>query len=133
MLDCDKDCLLVLAEPEGPICHTGTMSCFGDEGNSFLYELENIIAKRRLQPETHSYTADLFARGLPGIAQKVGEEAVELVIESVSNNADDTFLHEAADLLFHFLILLQSKGRNLKHVISVLENRHMAKEGAKNS
>lgn len=131
--DCDRDSLLILAEPAGPVCHTGTMTCFGDEATSFLYQLENIIAKRRLKPESHSYTADLFAEGLPKIAQKIGEEAVELVIESLSDNGDHAFLHEAADLLYHYLILLHSKGKNLKHVISVLEKRHQAKNAAKKS
>lgn len=130
--DCDKDCLLILAEPNGPVCHTGSRTCFGEEGSSFLIHLENTIDDRIRNPDAQSYTSALFARGLSGVAQKVGEEAVELVIESILND-DEKFLNEAADLLYHFLVLLRCKGMNLKHVLSVLEKRHHSRTTDDNS
>lgn len=132
--DCDNDTILIKASPQGPVCHTGADTCF-DEQNpkqdrasepksySFLGELETTIADRISHPSEKSYTASLFAKGINKMAQKVGEEAVELVIESKDNNAD-LFLNEGADLLFHYLLLLQAKGFTLQDVINVLEKRH---------
>lgn len=122
--DCDHDTLLVQVKPHGPVCHTGADTCF-NEANSgdFLYALDAIIAARKAAPDEKSYTSSLFAKGINKIAQKVGEEATELVIEAKDNNKD-LFLGEAADLLFHYLVLLHAKGHNLKEVIGVLEKRH---------
>jgi phosphoribosyl-ATP pyrophosphohydrolase/phosphoribosyl-AMP cyclohydrolase len=124
-LDCDQDTFLIKAHPKGPICHTGTDTCWG-EANSpsfgFLTELENTIQSRRENPDTESYVADLFKKGINKIAQKVGEEAVETVIEAKDDN-ESLFLNESADLLFHYLILLQAKGYRLKDIVAVLEGR----------
>jgi phosphoribosyl-ATP pyrophosphohydrolase/phosphoribosyl-AMP cyclohydrolase len=123
--DCDQDTILVQATPVGPVCHTGADTCWDEQniGNDFLAKLEDIIADRKNNPTDKSYTASLFARGINKIAQKVGEEAVEVVIEAKDNN-DTLFLNESADLLFHYLILLQAKGFHLSDVISVLKERH---------
>jgi len=126
-LDCDSDCLLIKATPTGPVCHTGTDTCFNEvnESENFLHSLEKIIASRRQESNESgtSYTASLFAKGINKIAQKVGEEAVELVIEAKDENRE-LFINEAADLLFHYLILLQAKDESLDSVIEVLKNRH---------
>lgn len=125
--DCDADTLLIFARPHGPVCHTGTDTCWGTDNKSnfgFLSELEKVIADRKLNPNNEkSYVASLFAKGINKIAQKVGEEAVETVIEAKDNN-DDLFLNEAADLLFHYLILLQAKGFQLSDIAQVLKSRH---------
>ena len=125
LLDCDADSLLVKAVPVGPTCHTGSDTCFGEENNSahFLPYLETVIASRKNDSPDSSYVASLFSKGINKIAQKVGEEAVELVIESKDDN-DLLFLNEASDLLFHYLILLQAKGYSLQDVIEILKNRH---------
>ena len=126
VVDCDKDTLLVKAKPIGPVCHTGTATCFGDdtiENHAFLSTLETIITDRKENDSDQSYTASLFRKGINKIAQKVGEEAVELVIEAKDDD-DELFTNEAADLLFHYLILLQAKGFKLKDILSVLEARH---------
>ncbi len=121
--DCDNDALLIQVNPSGPTCHTGTTSCFAIESNvSFLNELENVIENRIANPTSESYVASLFQKGINKIAQKVGEEAVELVIEAKDNN-QDLFVGEAADLLFHYLILLQSKGLKLKNIEQELMRR----------
>ena len=123
-LDCDADTILIKATPDGPTCHTGTTSCFGNDSSNFdLHYLENIIINRKNNPTDASYTTSLFKKGINKIAQKVGEEAVELVIESKDDNRD-LFLGEAADLLFHYLILLQAKDYSLSEVLQVLEQRH---------
>jgi phosphoribosyl-AMP cyclohydrolase / phosphoribosyl-ATP pyrophosphohydrolase len=125
LIDCDKDTLLVKAKPVGPVCHTGAATCF-DETNQapgFLPQLEAIIADRKNNPTESSYTASLFAKGINKIAQKVGEEAVELVIEAKDDNSE-LFKNEAADLLFHYLILLQAKGYTLGDIEAVLRERH---------
>ncbi len=124
-VDCDQDSLLVKARPDGPTCHTGADTCWNEKNVSsdFLQQLENVIRQRRDQPDDASYTTSLFKRGINKIAQKVGEEAVELVIEAKDNNAD-LFLNEAADLLFHYLILLSAKGYELGDVVKILESRH---------
>ncbi len=124
-IDCDNDTLLIKAEPKGPVCHTGADTCWSEKNHTedFLFYLEEIINLRRnAEPDT-SYVARLFSKGVNKIAQKVGEEAVELVIEAKDENKD-LFLGEAADLLFHFLILLNAKGYNLQAVINVLKDRH---------
>ncbi|PZF73926.1 bifunctional phosphoribosyl-AMP cyclohydrolase/phosphoribosyl-ATP diphosphatase HisIE [Taibaiella soli] len=122
-LDCDRDCLLIKVNPVGPVCHTGSENCFSELQLNFLPVLENVIAQRRLNGNEQSYTSSLFRRGINKIAQKVGEEAVELVIEAKDNN-DDLFKNEAADLLFHYLILLQAKGFSLKDIEAVLKARN---------
>jgi len=127
-LDCDVDTLLIMAIPEGPVCHTGSDTCFGDipPGQEFLRELEKIIKQRKENPSDKSYTSSLFQKGINKIAQKVGEEATELVIEAMDNNSD-LFKNEAADLLFHYLILLSAKGFSLEEVITVLKGRHKSR------
>lgn len=121
--DCDDDTLLIKAKPQGPVCHTGADTCFKETNSSFsLTTLERIISNRKNSPNDQSYTSVLFASGLNKIAQKVGEEAVELVIESKDDDTEK-FLNEAADLLFHYMILLQAKGYELDNVISVLKQR----------
>lgn len=127
--DCDKDTLLVQVNPNGPTCHKGTGNCWGDQNLSnlgFLSTLENVIENRRWDIENKSsYVKSLFDKGINKIAQKVGEEAIEIVIEAKDNN-DELFLNESADLLFHYLILLQAKGYRLKDVIAILKERHKA-------
>jgi phosphoribosyl-ATP pyrophosphohydrolase/phosphoribosyl-AMP cyclohydrolase len=152
LVDCDNDTLLIKANPIGPTCHTGADTCFGEEspefeklespevGKSgsrevgklgswedsaadFLFHLEQVIADRKANPSEVSYTSKLFGLGINKVAQKVGEEAVELVIEAKDDN-QDLFLGEAADLMFHYLILLQAKGFSLKEVVEVLKGRH---------
>jgi phosphoribosyl-ATP pyrophosphohydrolase/phosphoribosyl-AMP cyclohydrolase len=125
LLDCDADTLLIKAVPVGPTCHTGSDTCWGEENNAahFLSYLETVIASRKNDSPESSYVASLFSKGINKIAQKVGEEAVELVIESKDDN-DLLFLNEASDLLFHYLILLQAKGYSLQDVIEILKNRH---------
>jgi phosphoribosyl-ATP pyrophosphohydrolase/phosphoribosyl-AMP cyclohydrolase len=131
LADCDKDTLLIKAHPEGPTCHTGADTCFDEKNSatetSFLHELEGIILDRKANPSPDSYTSKLLARGMNKVAQKVGEEAVELVIEAKDSN-DDLFKGEAADLLFHFTVLLAAKGISLESVMDVLRERHAAKK-----
>ena len=124
-VDCDKDAILITANPQGPTCHTGTDSCWGEINQShygFLTELEEIITERKKTNDDNSYVASLFREGINKIAQKVGEEAVETVIEAKDENSE-LFLNESADLLFHFLILLKEKGFSLNDVEAVLKNR----------
>lgn len=121
--DCDQDALLILVIPNGPTCHNGTASCFATEFQMpFLYELENVIENRIANPSSSSYVSSLFQKGINKMAQKVGEEAVELVIEAKDDN-QDLFIGEAADLLFHYLILLQAKNLKLKNIEKELMNR----------
>ncbi|GGA91197.1 bifunctional phosphoribosyl-AMP cyclohydrolase/phosphoribosyl-ATP diphosphatase HisIE [Puia dinghuensis] len=125
-VDCDEDTLLIKAEPLGPVCHTGADTCWNEKNHreDFLVCLEEIIEQRRRDGNAEtSYVARLFDKGINKIAQKVGEEAVELVIESKDHD-DKLFLNEAADLLFHYLILLNAKGYNLQDVTDVLRGRH---------
>ncbi|WP_372767897.1 bifunctional phosphoribosyl-AMP cyclohydrolase/phosphoribosyl-ATP diphosphatase HisIE [Lutibacter sp.] len=125
--DCDNDTLLIQVNPVGPTCHKGTDTCWGESNNQsygFLTQLEEVIKNRREAGNAeNSYVASLFEKGINKIAQKVGEEAVEIVIEAKDNN-DDLFLNEGADLLFHYLILLQAKGFTLQDTVKILENRH---------
>ncbi len=113
--DCDSDAVLILANPIGPTCHTGATTCFGEPDIDALAELESVIADRRTNPTVDSYVSKLFSKGLNKIAQKVGEEAVEVVIAAKDDDIDD-FKNEAADLLFHYLILLNAKGLSLTDV-----------------
>lgn len=126
-LDCDRDTLLISVRPEGPTCHTGSDTCWDEENAAnygFLTRLEEIIADRKSKPENQkSYVASLFRSGINKIAQKVGEEAVETVIEAKDSN-NELFLNESADLLFHYLILLQAKGFRLNDITKVLNSRH---------
>ena len=124
-IDCDNDTLLVQVNPAGPVCHTGADTCWNEknETDNFLEKLENIIAERKINPTEKSYTSSLFKKGINKIAQKVGEEAIELVIEAKDDNAD-LFKDEAADLLFHYLILLQAKDFKLNDIIQTLRSRH---------
>jgi phosphoribosyl-ATP pyrophosphohydrolase/phosphoribosyl-AMP cyclohydrolase len=125
--DCDNDTLLVSVNPQGPTCHTGTDTCWGEKNSAsfgFLSKLENVIIQRKENVNNEdSYVSSLFKKGINKIAQKVGEEAVELVIEAKDNN-DELFLNESADLLFHYLILLQAKRFQLKDIEKILEARH---------
>lgn len=124
LLDCDQDTLLIKATPVGPVCHTGADTCFNETNPGFtLAQLEQIITDRKNNPSDSSYTSSLFKKGINKVAQKVGEEAVEVVIESKDND-EEKFLGESADLLFHYLILLQAKGYTLQDVIKVLSGRH---------
>ncbi len=130
LADCDGDTLLVKAIPSGPVCHTGADTCFGEENQptevsspEFLFYLESVIRDRRANPVEGSYTNHLFSRGLNRIAQKVGEEAVELIIEAKDEDKD-LFLGEGADLIYHFLVLLAQKDCELSEVIDVLKERH---------
>ena len=124
--DCDNDTVLIKVNPVGPVCHKGDDTCFKEKNKStdFIEKLESIIEDRKINPSDSSYVSSLFKKGTNKIAQKVGEEAIELVIESKDNN-DDLFLNESADLLFHYLILLQNKGFKINDVINVLKNRNL--------
>ena len=132
LIDCDKDTILIKANPAGAVCHTGADTCFGEENlplkqqhggdKNFLFELEAVIRNRKENPSGNSYTSKLFAKGINKIAQKVGEEAVELVIEAKDDNAE-LFKAEAADLLYHFLVLLVEKNISLSEVAETLKQR----------
>jgi phosphoribosyl-ATP pyrophosphohydrolase/phosphoribosyl-AMP cyclohydrolase len=128
LLDCDQDTLLIKAEPMGPVCHTGADTCWSEKNHKedFLYYLEQIIALRKNGTDETSYVKQLFGKGINKIAQKVGEEAVELIIEAKDVNRE-LFLNEAADLLFHYIVLLQAKNCSLTDVVKVLQQRHQSK------
>ena len=125
--DCDRDTILVQARPEGPVCHTGAETCFSQEPTgfrpSFLPQLEAVIAQRKAEPSEVSYTSGLFAAGIPRLAQKLGEEAVELLLQAQDPDKE-RFTAEAADLLFHYLALLQSRGLRIADVEAELRRRH---------
>ncbi len=122
--DCDNDTLLIKANPDGPTCHTGNISCFHQqESDRFLYKLEQVIRQRIESNSDESYTNRLFKKGINKVAQKVGEEAVELIIEAKDND-DNLLKNEAADLLYHFLILLKAKDFELKDIEAILKERH---------
>jgi phosphoribosyl-ATP pyrophosphohydrolase/phosphoribosyl-AMP cyclohydrolase len=124
LLDCDQDTLLIKVKPNGPTCHTGSTSCFGDQSKKgFVYELQQVISDRIDNNIESSYTNQLYRRGINKVAQKVGEEAVEVVIEAKDNN-DELFKNESADLLYHYLILLKAKGFSLEDIEVVLRERH---------
>jgi len=124
-MDCDQDALLVKVHPIGPTCHTGSDTCFeeSNQNDHFLWHLERVIQDRKNNPSSESYTAKLFKKGINKIAQKVGEEAVEIVIEAKDDNRD-LFLNEAADLMYHYLVLLAAKEESLDEVINILKERH---------
>ncbi|KIC91512.1 bifunctional phosphoribosyl-AMP cyclohydrolase/phosphoribosyl-ATP diphosphatase HisIE [Flavihumibacter sp. ZG627] len=124
-VDCDNDALLIKAHPLGPTCHTGADTCWSERNHpeDFLFYLEDIISLRKMASPGESYVAKLFSRGINKIAQKVGEEAVEMVIEAKDDD-DQLFLNESADLLFHYLLLLNAKGFSLQDVIDILKDRH---------
>jgi len=122
--DCDNDTLLITVIPEGPTCHTGSETCFkSDTNKGFLYKLEQIIEEKISGDDPTSYTNDLYKRGINKVAQKVGEEAVELIIEAKDND-DSLFKNEAADLLYHILILLKAKNMKLEDIESILQERN---------
>lgn len=124
--DCDNDTLLIKANPVGPVCHTGADTCFNeknDGGIYFLQHLQEFITRRKKEMPEGSYTTKLFSRGINKVAQKVGEEAVELVIEAKDND-ESLFLNEAADLMYHYIVLLTAKGYSLSDVAKILEERH---------
>ncbi len=122
-LDCDQDTLLIRVSPSGPVCHTGNTSCFtGNSSKGFIYALQDTIARRIDAQDENSYTYRIFRKGINKITQKVGEEAVELVIEALGKDAE-LFKNEAADLLYHFLILLKAKGLRIEEVEEILEKR----------
>jgi phosphoribosyl-ATP pyrophosphohydrolase/phosphoribosyl-AMP cyclohydrolase len=126
LIDCDSDTLLIKASPAGPTCHTGDDTCFQEAskgGIQFLDDLTGIIKERRTKKPEESYVAHLFSKGLNKIAQKVGEEAIEVVIEAKDNDKD-LFLSESADLLFHYMVLLEAKNHSLDDVVSILKERH---------
>ena len=127
LLDCDKDALLIKVVPNGPVCHTGGDTCWSEKNHKedFLYYLEHLIELRRNGIDENSYVKKLFSQGINKIAQKVGEEAVEMVIESKDGD-EKLFLNEAADLLFHYMILLQARGFSISHVVKILEQRHQS-------
>jgi len=130
LLDCDQDSLLVKVNPSGPVCHTGADTCWSEKNEhhefGFTSSLESIIRDRKNHPDENSYISGLFKKGINKIAQKVGEEAVELVIEAKDQN-DQLFVNEAADLFFHYLILLEARGHNFQEVNDVLRVRHNKK------
>ena len=122
--DCDNDSILIKVKPAGPVCHTGSAACFGQEtAKGFIYELEQVIYQRIENDANDSYTNKLYKKGINKVAQKVGEEAIELIIEAKDNNID-LFKNEAADLLYHLLILLKAKGISLQSIEEVLQKRH---------
>lgn len=124
MLDCDQDTLLIKVNPIGPVCHTRADTCFNERNEHWdLISLENIIKDRKANPKKGSYTTSLFESGINKMAQKVGEEAIELVIEAKDDN-DELFLNESADLMYHYLVLLTAKGFSLHDVLEVLNKRH---------
>lgn len=125
LVDCDNDTLLIKVNPQGPTCHKGTDTCFNEVNNKefSLQYLENVITSRREESPEVSYTRRLFDKGINKIAQKVGEEAVELIIEAKDNN-NELFINEAADLMYHYIVLLQAKGFGLDDVVQVLKERH---------
>lgn len=126
LIDCDQDSILILANPEGPTCHTGADTCFNEntaDNAAWLDHLKHVIRSRKTASADTSYTASLFKKGTNKVAQKVGEEAVELVIEALSDN-DELFKGEAADLLFHYLVLLEHRGIGLEEIIHLLQERH---------
>lgn len=125
--DCDEDSILIKVEPAGPVCHTGSTSCFNnDTAKGFLYKLEQIVSKRIDDNAENSYTNKIYRQGINKIIQKLGEEAVELIIEAKDDNTD-LFKNEAADLLYHMLILLKSRGLHISDIEEVLFNRHHMK------
>ena len=127
--DCDRDTLLVTARPNGPTCHLGRPSCFAQAPGNFLADLDTLIRERELDRPPGSYTANLFESGTKGIAQKVGEEGVETALAAVAEDAE-ALLGEAADLIYHLIVLLRSRGLSFQDAVKVLQERHAAQEAA---
>ena len=128
--DCDSDTLLVRAIPDGPVCHTGTMTCWGasvPDSTGFIRRLESVIKERHKEMPDNSYTTSLFKDGIYRMSQKVGEEAVETVIEAVNGN-DDRLVYEASDLVYHLLVLLESRGKGIADLEKELWKRHQPKK-----
>lgn len=126
-VDCDEDTLLIRVNPKGPVCHKGDDTCFAETNDPpFLQKLETIIQDYKIHPREGSYTSSLFKKGVNKIAQKVGEEAVELIIEAKDDH-DELFKNEAADLLYHYLVLLTERGLTFQDIVSLLESRHQKK------
>ena len=128
LVDCDNDTLLVKAHPTGPVCHTGADTCFGEKNEEaimFLKYLQNFIERRRQEMPEGSYTTSLFMKGINRMAQKVGEEAVEPVLEA-TNGTDDRLIYEASDLIYHLIVLLTSKGMRIEDLAKELKKRHKA-------
>jgi phosphoribosyl-AMP cyclohydrolase / phosphoribosyl-ATP pyrophosphohydrolase len=126
LVDCDGDTLLIKADPQGPVCHTGADTCFNEtnkKGFGFLEHLQQVIRDRKNNPSDTSYTSSLFKKGINKVAQKVGEEAIELIIEAKDQN-DELFINEAADLIYHLMVLLEAKNIDLADVVALLESRH---------
>ena len=126
LIDCDQDTILIKADPQGPTCHTGNDTCFNEvvkSNDDFLYQLEEIISDRKNNPTEKSYTASLFQKGINKIAQKIGEEATEVIIEAIDNNRE-RLKEETADLLYHLIVLLSEKDISLYEISEVLRNRH---------
>jgi phosphoribosyl-AMP cyclohydrolase / phosphoribosyl-ATP pyrophosphohydrolase len=126
LVDCDGDTLLIKADPQGPVCHTGADTCFNEtnkQGIAFLEHLQQVIRDRKNNPTDASYTSSLFRKGINKVAQKVGEEAVELIIEAKDQN-NELFTNEAADLIYHLMVLLEAKNIDLAQVVAILESRH---------
>ena len=126
LVDCDQDTILIKADPQGPTCHTGSDTCFNEvvkSSDDFLYQLEEIIFDRKNNPTEKSYTASLFQKGINKIAQKIGEEATEVIIEAIDNNRE-RLKEETADLLYHLIVLLSEKDISLYEISEVLRNRH---------
>ena len=126
LVDCDHDTILVKATPEGPTCHTGQETCFGESNEAtlgFISKLQSVIRSRKTDPSAKSYTTSLLAAGVPRCAQKVGEEAVEMVVAALGSDRNH-LLEEAADLFFHYLVLLEANEANFADVLEVLKNRH---------
>ena len=133
--DCDRDTLLIKVHPEGPVCHTGDDTCFQEKNEEpllFLKYLQDFIVHRRREMPENSYTTSLFNKGIGRIAQKVGEEAVETIIEAM-NGDDERLLYEASDLLYHLIVLLTYKGHRIEDLANELEKRHKSRPGTKNS
>jgi len=125
-IDCDNDTLLIKARPEGPVCHTGQDTCFAEENNhglEFLNKLQEVIEQRKSSSTEKSYTAQLFAKGIKKISQKVGEEATETILEAMDGNKE-LFLEESADLMYHLLVLISAQNLRLEDVVKTLEKRH---------
>ena len=127
--DCDRDTLLVTARPNGPTCHLGRPSCFAEAPGNFLADLDTLIRERELDRPPGSYTANLFESGTKGIAQKVGEEGVETALAAVAED-EEALLGEAADLIYHLIVLLRSRGLSFQDAVKVLQERHAAQEAA---
>lgn len=126
LVDCDEDTLLIKAVPSGAVCHKGSFTCFEEkQAKGFIYELQNLIAERKKEMPEDAYTTHLFKKGVKKIAQKVGEEATEVILEAMDNN-NKLLVEESADLLYHWLVLLQAQGLSMEDVEAILKERHIS-------